>query len=270
MKNQLTRYVIQVAAFFVANNHFHKHFYQGPFKKVCFPGLNCYACPLARFSCPVGSLQHFIALRQFPFYVLGFLGFIGILGGRFICGFLCPFGFFQELLYKLRTFKIKLPKIFSYFKYIVLFFLTIIGVYITGETLFCKICPAGTIGGGIPQLAFEPELRDLIGPHFYMKYAGLLLTVIFSILIERPFCRVICPLGALLGLLNKITIFQLKIDPDKCNGCKICYKVCPIDIKVYEIDKNSINSMECIKCLRCKSACPQNAISISSRIGKNN
>ena len=260
-KNRIIRYIVQVAAFFTANNYFHRGIYQGPLKKFCFPGLNCYACPLARFACPVGSLQHFIAIRQFPFYILGFIGFIGVVSGRFICGFLCPFGFFQELLYKVRTFKIKLPRIAGYFKYVVLV-LTVVLVYFFGQTYFCKICPAGMLGGGIPQLALESHLRDLLGFLFYMKYAILIFVVTFTILIKRPFCRILCPLGAILGLLNKVTLFQLKVDHERCNECGICEKVCPMDIKIYE---SATNSIDCIKCLRCKYACPQKAITIVNR-----
>ncbi len=263
-RHQITRYIVQVAAFFAANNYFHRGIYQGPLKKFCFPGLNCYACPLARFACPVGSLQHFIAIRQFPFYILGFIGFIGVVSGRFICGFLCPFGFFQELLYKLRTFKIKLPRIASHFKYVVLL-LVIVVAYITSEPWFCKICPAGTLEAGIPQVVFKAYLRDLIGSLFYLKYAILIFVVTFAILIKRPFCRLLCPLGAILGLLNKVTLFQLKVDHEKCNGCGTCYKVCPMDIKIYE---SATNSTDCIKCLMCKSACPQKAISVGVGIDK--
>ena len=250
------RRVVQVTGFFTANNYFHKGIYQGELKSFCFPGLNCYACPLARFACPIGSFQHFIAIRQFPYYILGFIGLVGVASGRFICGFLCPFGFFQELLYKIRTHKIKLHKIFSYLKYLVLVGVAVVVVYITEETWFCKICPAGTLEGGIPQLILDAPLRALVGWLFYMKYTILLLIVTFAILIKRPFCRALCPLGAMLGLLNKVTQLQLKVDKEKCNECGICYKICPMEIKIYESPRH----FDCIKCFSCKSACPQNAI----------
>ena len=261
-RDRIIRKAIQVAGFFAVNNSFHTGIYQGPLKRFCFPGLNCYACPLARFACPMGSFQHFISIREFPFYVLGFIGFVGILSGRLACGFLCPFGLVQDLLYRVRTYKIRLAKGFRYVKYGVLIGVAVVIVYITGETWFCKICPAGILGGGIPQLSLDPPLRQLVGWLFYMKYAILIFVVTASILIKRPFCRVICPLGAMWGFLNKITLLGLKVDEEKCDKCGICYKVCPMEIRISEEPA----SIDCIKCFQCKSACPQKAISITSGI----
>ena len=77
--------------------------YSGETKALCVPGLNCYSCPGAIGSCPIGSLQSSLSgfIPQIPFYVLGLIVLFGLLFGRVVCGFLCPFGFFQELLYKL-------------------------------------------------------------------------------------------------------------------------------------------------------------------------
>ena len=79
--------------------------YQGGGKHVCVPGLNCYSCPAAAASCPIGAVQAVIGSSKFHFayYVVGFLLFIGVLLGRVVCGFLCPFGWFQELLHKIPT-----------------------------------------------------------------------------------------------------------------------------------------------------------------------
>ena len=77
--------------------------YKGDTKFLCVPGLNCYSCPGALGSCPIGSLQAVLADRnhKFSFYVLGFLMLFGALLGRFVCGWLCPFGLVQDLLHKI-------------------------------------------------------------------------------------------------------------------------------------------------------------------------
>ena len=79
--------------------------YQGAGKTVCVPGLNCYSCPAASGACPIGSFQAVVGSSKFRFsyYITGFLILLGVLLGRFICGFLCPFGWFQELLHKIPT-----------------------------------------------------------------------------------------------------------------------------------------------------------------------
>ena len=130
-KQKSKRKIIQAIWGLITNSHLSGFvsgkIYQGPLKKVCVPGMNCYACPGAVMSCPIGSMQAVIGQRKskFPFYVIGFLSFIGILVGRFICGWLCIFGFIQELLYMIPTPKIniniKTDKVLRYLKYIFLF-----------------------------------------------------------------------------------------------------------------------------------------------------
>lgn len=79
--------------------------WQGPSKSICVPGLNCYSCPGALGACPLGALQSSLSgvLLRFPFYVLGLMLLFGLLFGRTVCGWLCPFGFIQELLYKIPS-----------------------------------------------------------------------------------------------------------------------------------------------------------------------
>ena len=81
--------------------------YRGKLKSVCVPGLNCYSCPGALGACPIGSLQAVMDSGTFKFscYVFGFLILFGTCLGRFICGWLCPFGLVQDLLHKAPLFK---------------------------------------------------------------------------------------------------------------------------------------------------------------------
>ena len=99
------RRIIQIFFTFLYNikieNFFYGRIEKGNIKSVCVPGLNCYSCPAAISSCPLGSFQTAIMNKQnkgFPFYMIGLLLFFGILLGRLICGFLCPFGLLQEIL----------------------------------------------------------------------------------------------------------------------------------------------------------------------------
>ena len=113
------RKLIQILSLFIYNadvkNWFTGNISRSPLKNVCVPGLNCYSCPGAISSCPLGALQNTLASGKFPFFITGFFLLIGTLFGRLICSFLCPFGLFQELLFKIPTPKIyhtkKLPNI---------------------------------------------------------------------------------------------------------------------------------------------------------------
>ncbi|WP_458783951.1 4Fe-4S binding protein [Vallitalea sediminicola] len=244
--------------------------YTGKMKKICVPGLNCYSCPGALGSCPIGSLQAVIGgiKYQFSFYMIGLLMLIGSVVGRFVCGWLCPFGLIQELIHKIPLPKVKVNKVFSklkYLKYLILvvfvfllpmFWVNIVGM---GKPTFCEfICPAGTLEGGIPLVLLNKPLRAVIGFLYTWKITLLVITIILSIFIFRPFCRFICPLGAIYSLFNPISLYRLKIDSDKCTSCGICSIKCKMQVDVY---KNP-NSLECIRCGECISSCPQNAIEI--------
>lgn len=243
--------------------------FTGKSKAFCVPVLNCYSCPGALGACPIGSLQGAIGGKHhFPFYVLGSLMLFGIILGRAVCGLLCPFGLVQDVLHKIPVSKWKVPKradwLARYLKYAVLLILVILlpafpmtksGV---NSPYFCKyICPAGTLGGGIPQMAANPELRKLAGILFDWKVIVLLVIFLLSIFIHRPFCRYLCPLGAFYSIFNRFSFYQMHLDQSKCMGCKKCEDSCPMAI---EITKN-INSRECIRCGKCRAICPARAIS---------
>ncbi len=254
---KVSRYSILIASFFAGNNYFHKTIYQGKLKGFFFPGLNCYACPLARFSCPLGSFQNFIGAKTFPVYVLGFMGLLGITLGRLVCGWICPFGFFQEILYRIKTYKIRISQKYSYSKYLFLFVFAMALPLLTTQPWFCKICPAGGVEAGIPMVLLDPYLQSLIGILFYVKMTIVVLFVSSSVLIKRPFCRFMCPLGAIYGIFNKFTFFKIQVDDNKCIECYACQNVCPMDVEIFKAPE----SVDCIRCGQCIKACPTNALS---------
>lgn len=241
--------------------------YQGDIKGICVPGLNCYSCPGAIGACPLGSLQSALVSSKYklPYYIIGVLLLFGLVLGRLICGFLCPFGFLQELLHKIPTKKLKKNKYtraLSYLKYFILaVFVIIIPLTLTLPG-FCKyICPAGTIEGGIPLTIMNEKLRGLIGWLFSWKVllaAGILIASVF---IFRFFCRFICPLGAFYGLFHRVSLFGIRVDDNICTRCQRCVTKCKMDVK-------NIGDAECIQCGECMDFCAAKAISFGYKNGK--
>ena len=246
------RLILQACTTAISNGYvkgfIHGRIYNGDLKYICVPGLNCYSCPGALGSCPIGSLQSTFGSRRYKIslYVLGLISLFGVFLGRFVCGFLCPFGLIQDLLFKIPFVKKirQLPgeKFLRWFRYIILavfvIFLPMLVVDITGlgEPWFCKfICPAGTLEGGIPLVLLNKTFRSATGFLFKWKLLILGITVLASIIIYRPFCRYICPLGAIYGLFNKASFFRYNIDESKCTKCGICQTTCKLNIKVYKI-----------------------------------
>lgn len=242
--------------------------YKGPLKYACVPGLNCYSCPGAVASCPLGALQNALNKRNFevPFAVLGFFFIFGSLFGRFVCGWLCPFGLVQDLLHKIPLFKKRkqLPKhhILKYGKYVTLVGLVLIGsVFLfTGFAkipAFCKfLCPSGTLFGAIPLLSTNKMLQGQIGGLFFWKLAVLIAIVLLSIKVYRPFCQYLCPLGAIYGWFNKFSLVQIRWEKDACISCGKCQEACPVNLSPEQISV----SAECIRCGKCVDACPANCL----------
>ena len=244
--------------------------FTGKTKLFCVPVLNCYSCPGALGACPIGSLQAALASgkNRFPFYVLGLLMLFGVMLGRAVCGLLCPFGLVQDLLHKIPSPKLSVPKKIDrparYVKYAVLLVLVVLlPAFAAPEAgiappYFCKyVCPAGTLGGGIPLLLTNPSLRQAAGLLFTWKALALALILAASVVIHRPFCKYLCPLGAFYAVFNRFSLYQMHFDREKCVGCGKCEKACPMNVEV----TRNINSPECIRCGMCQSVCPAGAIS---------
>ena len=242
--------------------------YQGGGKYVCVPGLNCYSCPGAAGACPVGAFQAVVGSSKFRFsyYITGILILFGVLLGRFICGFLCPFGWFQELLHKIPTKKLSTKRLkpLTYLKYVILvvmvFLLPVLVVNEAGmgDPFFCKyLCPQGVLEGAIPLSLTNAGIRAALGKLFTWKAGVLLAVVLTSVFVYRPFCKWICPLGAVYALFNKVSLLQMHIDTGKCVSCGKCAGVCKMDVDVVRHP----NHTECIRCGACVKECPVEAIS---------
>ena len=239
--------------------------YQGNGKGLCTPGLNCYSCPGATAACPLGSLQSALAQvpEKLPLYLLGFFLLIGLALGRLVCGFLCPFGLIQELLYAIPS--PKLPKSpwtrrLSWCKYGVLALLVLAIPLVSGLSsglalpAFCKyICPAGTLEGALPLVILRPEYRPMLGWLFTWKVFLCFALLLLCIFAYRAFCRFLCPLGAIWSLFSRVALVGFRIDPNRCTHCNACTRHCLLDVA-------QVGDRECIQCGACRDHCPVNAI----------
>ena len=246
--------------------------YTGKSKALCVPGLNCYSCPAAVGACPLGALQNAVAASASrpAFYVVGVLLLFGLALGRVICGWACPMGLLQELLHKLPTPKIKKGRItraLTWLKYVLLVVLALaVPLYYAFRRVpvpgFCKyVCPAGTLEGAI-ALLLHPDNQSklgLLGILFTRKFVILVLITLACIFLYRAFCRFLCPLGALYGLMSRLALLGVKLDQSRCTDCGACQRVCPMDIR-------KVGDRECISCGKCIGVCPTSAIQF--RAGK--
>lgn len=267
------RLITQVAATLMTNGYlkgfWEKTIYSGEAKRICVPGFNCYSCPGALGACPIGAIQAVenTTKYSFAFYVIGSIALLGIILGRFICGWLCPFALLQEALYKIPMPKLKIapgPDMkLRYLKYFfLLVFVILLPIFLVDQfglssPFFCEyICPAGTLEGGIPLVLFNESLRGSLGLLFAWKFLILAVIILLSLMIFRPFCKYLCPLGAFYALLNKVSFYRYQFDESRCKTCNTCTNNCKMGINVHQ----NPNSPECIRCGECIRNCPAKAI----------
>ena len=304
---QRTKLITQACFFMLTNSFmigwFKGTIYQGKLKYLCVPGMNCYSCPGAWGACPIGSLQaifnDFDAKKSwvdqktgtyvkvpkywFAFYIIGLIMIIGAVCGRFVCGLLCPFGWVQDLLYKIPVKKLRLPrdemrianskhpKAVRFFlgldkylrcaKYAFLIIMVIfLPLIVKADPWFCKyVCPSGMLLGGIPLMSMNKSLAAAAGNLTLLKLCILASLTVISLFLYRPFCRYICPLGAFYSFFNKVSLYRYGIDDSACNrakGCSACSRACPMGVDPVK----DPNSLECIRCGTCSASCPQKAI----------
>lgn len=268
------RHIIQLLAALLYNLNFEGFatgtIYQGSSKGICVPGLNCYSCPGAIGACPIGSLQAALVAsdQKLPLYVIGTILAFGALLGRTVCGWLCPFGLIQDLLDKAPLPKVRKgawSRAFSWGKYVILIGLVIIAPLVllgatgVGTPAFCAyLCPAGTLEAGIPLVTMNEGLRFMLGSLFNWKVGVLVALVLVSLFVYRPFCRFLCPLGALYSFFNRFALLRYRVDNEACTNCGACLAVCKVDIR-------TVSDRECVQCGACVTSCETNAIRFSLR-----
>ena len=217
------------AAWFAVTNGYLKGFvegkiYRGATKQVCVPGLSCYSCPGALGACPIGSLQAVLDSGKFKMscYVFGFLMLFGSLMGRFVCGWLCPFGWVQDLLHKIPLFQKKknMPghRFLRYGRYVVLVLfviilpMTVLGAAGMGDPWFCKyLCPLGAVYGVFNPIALY---RFTVDEELCVRCGGCQKVCGMDIPVwEKPNstecircgdCKAFCPTGAIRSSLQRV------------------------------------------------------------------
>jgi len=229
---------------------------------MCSPVFHCYACPLATFACPIGVIAQFTALHVLPFIAIGLLVAVGAVFGSLICGWVCPFGFLQDLAAKVPTPKFDLPKLAGYGRYVMLIGTVLAVPYFFGEQhpLFvCRICPAGALEAAVPNVVSQAIAgQQVVWPNA-IKLIILALFLVAIFFMRRPWCRLLCPLGAIFSLFNRVSAFFLRFDANECTHCERCHQLCEYGIE----PEKTPNDLRCIRCLECTKCSPE-ALTLSS------
>lgn len=162
---------------------------------------------------------------------------LSVFYGRLFCGRICPFGLLQDLLNKIpfpkkiRSFKG--DKYLRYMKYVLLILVVVVNLFGYSST---SMDEANTYNAG--------------------KAIWWAVFALLCIVISRPVCKYLCPVGLILGWSNLLPFSKYKVNQNSCTQCGVCLEVCPMDIEPYK----SPNHIECIRCGKCKKNCSSKAI----------
>jgi polyferredoxin len=181
--------------------------------------------------------------------ILGLLILVGVVWGRLFCGKVCPNRYFFDFLYKI-PFPIKI-KAFKGDKYL---------RYLKYSNLFLPLF----IQSSEKKLHESMERNLLHHDAWFLIWLFFILAVVIlsHIILRLPFCKYLCPIGAMHSLLNPISVYKYKVDEQKCNKCGKCVRNCKMNVELYKTP----NHLECIRCGDCKIACPTKAITSGFRI----
>ena len=225
--------------------------------------LQCSNCALSTFACPLiliqrgavmasmgmlGSLDSKFAASVLAAFAVLLL--FGAIFGSFACGWLCPFGFVQDLLGKVPVKKFTLPGWTGHLRLPIFIGLVIAVPYLTRQMFFCDVCPSGAINRlwqqalAIPLFFKSPQGGWAV---FSIVFLGAMLVA--AIFTHRPFCTLFCPIGGFYGILNKVSGLFINVNKEKCIDCGRCAEACPQGLDPVANPAHS----QCSRCLECTS-----------------
>jgi ferredoxin-type protein NapH len=243
------------------------------------------------------AMQEQLYQAVFPWIPLASFFLFAVFLGRMTCGWVCPYGFIQDILgcFKRRHTEAS-PRAHEQMinvKYvifaIVIFIVAVLGASAAfgvgasyrntlgefGEAPFNFLSPADTLLAIIPNMALN--LRYALASQsfsailsgitsfsllFWVRIVILATVIGLAVYVPRSWCRYLCPHGALLAVLNRFSFLGLKREAIKCTKatCRDCIKVCPMRVPILDLPWEKFSDPECIYCMKCVDACSTDAI----------
>jgi len=247
------------------------------------------------------ALQYMLYETIFPWFPIAIFLLFSLFLGRTLCGWVCPFGFIQDLMsyVKRRHMKVSLDshRTLIKIKYLLLSIILFISITVSvslvfspsagmsyvqalgifSEAPFTVLSPSDTMFAVLPRmflnlryLIYEQSFWEIVAgittfsPLLWIRLIVFFAVMILAAYVPRSWCKYLCPNGALMAILSRLSFLGLKRELTKCTKaeCRICVEVCPMNVRITELSWEKFNDPECIYCLRCVDACPTKALKL--------
>ncbi|TET65181.1 4Fe-4S binding protein [Candidatus Bathyarchaeota archaeon] len=236
------------------------------------------------------ALQFMLYKAVFPWIAIASFVTIGILLGKSFCGWVCPFGFIQDLIGFIKRKKTKIsPRTHEsmiYIKYAILIITLFVSVTFSASKLmktssgyekalgifaeapFTTLSPAETLFTTLPKMIMDFRNVALevtsLSPLFWVQLFIMAGVLVFSAYTPRGWCKYFCPHGAIMAVMNKFSFLGLHRDLVKCvkGECRLCVEACPMNVRILDLPWEKFSDPECIYCLKCVDVCPSKAVKL--------
>jgi len=262
---------------------------------LLLPVLQSLGAPSKTVGDAFAAMQYMLYQTTFPWLPLASFLIIAVLLGRMLCGWVCPFGFIQDILGYIKRKHTEISprthKDMIYIKYGILGIVLLISITISVTTLmgigrsyknalgvfaqapFNALSPHDTLFAMLPIMTYNAfsaglSFQDILlgigtlSPLFWVRLAILALVIVFVIFTPRSWCKYFCPVGAIMALLNYFSFLGLKRDVVHCTkeSCHSCVEACPMKVPILDLPWEKFTHPECIYCLECVDACKTKAL----------
>jgi polyferredoxin len=209
-------------------------------------GMGLHPSPVCSITKPFLFLR---AGREVPSIfsiILASIALLSVVGNKLFCGWACPIGALQEIFHRIplrRKFKVKLPFRVTNLVRIILAALFVPVILSAGISIYDLFNPFESL-----HWSFAP-----------LSMTILLVTIVGSVFIFRPFCYMVCPIGLFTWGLEHISLIRVKVNKETCTDCNLCIHLSPCPA-VPAILQDTTSRPDCHACGRCLELCPEKAL----------
>ncbi|MFP3984682.1 MAG: 4Fe-4S binding protein [Candidatus Bathyarchaeia archaeon] len=262
---------------------------------LLLPVLQSLGSPATTVGDAFAAMQYMFWDATFPWLPIASFFIVAVLLGRTLCGWVCPFGFVQEILGYIKRKHMEISprthKDIINIKYLILGVILFISITVSvtsvmgidrnyknalgifAQAPFNALSPHDTLFATLPiltsrSLSGDAPFNDALSgigsltPLFWTRLVILGLALAFAIYTPRSWCRYFCPVGAIMAILNRFSFLGLKRDVIHCTkeSCRACVEACPMKVPILDLPWEKFSHPECIYCLECVDACTTKAL----------